>query len=58
MFSKDKDEYTKFLKDDKAAAFYHVVSKLLYVSKQAIVDIELGIFYLCMRVLCSTDGDR
>ena len=34
----------------KTEAFHHVVSKLLYVSKPARVNIELEISYLCMIV--------
>ena len=33
LFNKDEAENSKFLSNDKAAAFYYVVSKLLYVSK-------------------------
>ena len=50
IFNKDEDKYTKLLKADKAGSFNHVVSKLLYVSKLARVDIELGISYIYTRV--------
>ena len=56
-FNMDEDEYSKLLNDDNAAAFYHVVSKVVYISKLASLDIKLEILYLCTRVFCITDGE-
>ena len=57
LFNKDEDRLSKLLDDKKAESFHHVVSKLLYVSKRARLDINLGISYLCTRVSCSTEND-
>ena len=57
MFEKDSDETSNALDEEKADAFHHIVSKLLYVSKRARVDIYVGISYLCNRVSCIIDGD-
>ena len=38
-------------------AFHHIISKLLYVSKRARLDIDLNISFLCTRVSRSTQQD-
>ena len=37
--------------------FHHIVSKLVYVSKLARVEVELVVPLLCMKVFCSTKDD-
>jgi hypothetical protein len=51
------DEESKPLCNKKADIFYHIVSKLLYVSKQARLDIDLVVALLCTQVTKSTEQD-
>ena len=48
---------SKELDEDKSERFHHVVSKLLYISKRARIDIDLTISFLCTRVSKSTEED-
>jgi len=45
------------LGENKSEIFHHIVSKLLYVSKRARIDIDLAISFLCTRVSKSTQND-
>ena len=45
------------LNEEKSELFHHIVAKLLFVAKQARLDIDLAISFLCTRVSCSTDED-
>ena len=45
------------LDSEKSEVFHHIVSKLLYVSKRARIDIDLAISFLCTRVSKSTEDD-
>ena len=49
------DELLKLLNKSKVERFHHIVSKLLFVSKRARVDIDLEISLLCTRVSKSTE---
>ena len=51
------DEESEDLDADKSERFHHIVSKLLFVSKRARLDIELAISFLCTRVSKSTMQD-
>jgi len=42
---------------DRQETFYHIVAKLLYVSKRARVDIDLTVSFMCTRVSKSTEED-
>jgi hypothetical protein len=53
----DVDDESEPLNEEKSDIFHHIVSKLLYVSKRARLDIELAIAFLCTRVSCSTNED-
>jgi len=55
LFVVDKD--SKSLDDVRSEIFHHIVSKLLYVSKRARIDIDLVISFLCTRVSRSTEED-
>ena len=48
---------SKILCERKRELFHHIVSKLLYVSKRARIDIDLVISFLCTRVTKSTEED-
>lgn len=45
------------LDEEKYTIFHHIVSKLLYVSKRARLDIDLYISFLCTRFSKSTEQD-
>ena len=47
IFEKGNEEISDMLYEDKSDSFHHMVSKLLYVSKRARVDIDLGISNFC-----------
>jgi len=51
------DDSSKGLSERRRELFHHIVSKLLYVSKRARIDIDLVISFLCTRVTRSTDED-
>jgi len=51
------DEEATELDEDRKDLFHHIVSKLLYVSKRARLDIDLVISFLCTRVSKSTEED-
>lgn len=51
------DDASQQLSESKCEMFHHIVSKLLYVSKRARIDIDLAIPFLCTRVSKSTDQD-
>ena len=51
------DTSSKVLGEHKRELFHHIVSKLLYVSKRARIDIDLVISFLCTRVTKSTEED-
>ena len=51
------DEESEQLDENKSEVFHHIVSKLLYVSKRARIDIDLTISFLCTRVSKSTIQD-
>jgi len=51
------DKSSKDLDDVKLEIFHHIVSKLLYVSKRARIDIDLVISFLCARVSRNTEED-
>ena len=51
------DENSEQLNEEKSIKFHHIVSKLLYVSKRARIDIDLSISFLCTRVSKSTNED-
>jgi hypothetical protein len=51
------DSTSKPLDEKRADIFHHIVSKLLYVSKRARLDIDLTITFLCTRVSCSMEED-
>jgi len=51
------DDTSEQLDDSRSEVFHHIVSKLLYVSKRARIDIDLAISFLCTRVSKSTEQD-
>jgi hypothetical protein len=51
------DTESEPLDDEKSDKFHHIVSKLLYVSTRARLDIDLAIAFLCTRVSKSTKQD-
>ena len=55
LFTVDKESVR--LSEKKADMFHHIVSKLLYVSKRARLDIDLVISFMCTRVSKSTEED-
>ena len=57
LFEPCKGELSVELEGEKAETFHHIVSKLLYVSKRARLDIDLVVSYLCTRTTKSTKGD-
>ena len=57
LFEISEGEDNKRLNEDKSDRFHHIVSKLLYVSKRARLDIDLTIAFLCTRVSKSTEQD-
>ena len=44
------DQYYDVLTGKKRKVFYTVVSKMLYIIKRAMLDLETAISYLCTRV--------
>ena len=54
LFNLNKSEA---LTEEKMDVLHHIVAKLLYVCKQARVDIDLGVSFMCTRVSCSTLED-
>ena len=55
LFKVDKD--SRILDDKKAEIFYHIVAKLLYVSKRARLDIDLVVSFMCTRAVEPTEQD-
>ena len=53
----DVDETEKPLDKTKSEVFHHIVAKLLFVAKQARIDIDLAISFLCTRVAKSNEQD-
>ena len=51
------DDTSKQLNNNRSEVFYYIVSKLLYMSKWARIDIDLAISFLCTRVSKSTEQD-
>ena len=51
------DDTSKQLNENRSEVFHHIVSKLLYVSTRAQIDIDLAISFLCTRVSKSTEQD-
>ena len=51
------DNTLKQLNESRSEVFHPIVLKLLYVSKQAQIDIDLAISFLCTRVSKSTEQD-
>lgn len=49
---------SKRLGKDQSKDFYHILYKLLYVSKRARLDIDVAVSFLCLRVTCSIVEDR
>ena len=41
----------------KREVFHHIVEKLMYISKRAIVDLSTSIVFSCTRVSKSIDED-
>ena len=44
------NESSNSLEQDKTEAFHHIVSKLLYVSKRARIELDLAVSFLRTRV--------
>ena len=57
LFEPDTEEMNEQLGQEKSETFHHIVSKLLYVSKRARLDIDLAISYLCTKTTKRTKGD-
>jgi len=55
LFEIDEDEEP--LSEEKAIMFHHIVAKMLYISKQARIDADLVVSFLCTRVSKSTIQD-
>jgi hypothetical protein len=53
----DINEDSEVLVNSRREIFHSVVAKLLFVSKQGRLDIQLAVAFLCTRVLCSTERD-
>ena len=51
------DENSAQLRGEQSDLFHHIVSKLVYVSKRARLDIDLSVSFLYMRVSKSTLED-
>ena len=49
LFTTTEDDPEK-LRKEEAITFHHVTEKLFYISKRAILDLQLGVAFLCTRV--------